>query len=268
MTRNPRREKAMDYEFIKTATLGVIPLFLVLGLFVGHRKFEAPRFWKLYAFGGTLITVALSTGIPIFWGNLLGDFHLFDLSGLGIAGGTISGVFVYELLHYAYHRLAHRSDFLWRLAHQMHHSAESLDAFGAQWLHPVDTAIFTTLSSLVFFPLMGLPIEAGVLGGFFLAFNAMFQHANMKTPRWLGYVIQRPESHSVHHGRHRSNYADLPLIDILFGTFENPAEMERKAGFYNGASTRVLEMLVFRDVSEPKTDAGGDETKGLGLAAA
>ena len=30
---------------------------------------------------------------------------------------------------------------------------------------------------------------------------AMFQHANIRTPRWIGYVVQRPESHAVHHGR-------------------------------------------------------------------
>lgn len=133
----------------------------------------------------------------------------------------------------------------------MHHSAESLDAFGAYWLHPVDTFFFTTLSSLVLFPVLGLTPIAGAIAGAFLVFNAMFQHANLKTPRWLGYVIQRPESHSVHHRRHRANYSDLPLWDILFGTFVNPAEMEETAGFYEGASSRVVEMLVGRDVSRP-----------------
>ena len=81
----------------------------------------------------------------------------------------------------------------------------------------------------------------------------MFQHANIHTPRWLGYVIQRPESHSVHHERgwHRSNYSDLPLWDIVFGTFENPPTFEGEAGFYDGASSRVLPMLFGRDVSRP-----------------
>jgi sterol desaturase/sphingolipid hydroxylase (fatty acid hydroxylase superfamily) len=256
----------MTWEIIQYATLACIPFFLALGLVVKHRTFEAPRFWKLYAFLGTVVTFALSTAITIGWASLLGDHHLFDLSGLGVAGGAVVGILVYELLHYAYHRLAHRSDVLWRMAHQMHHSAESLDAFGANWLHPIDTFFFTTLSSLVFFPLLGLTAEAGVIGAFFLAFNAMFQHANMKTPRWLGYVIQRPESHSVHHGAHRSNYSDLPLWDIVFGTFVNPKEMERKVGFYNGASTRALEMLAMQDVSEPKPDPVGDETMELELA--
>lgn len=71
----------------------------------------------------------------------------------------------------------------------------------------------------------------------------MFQHANIRTPRWLGYLIQRPESHAVHHGRgiHRYNYADLPLWDIIFGTFRNPETATGEVGFYRGG---VLEAVV------------------------
>ena len=52
----------------------------------------------------------------------------------------------------------------------------------------------------------------------------MFQHWNVKTPRWLGYIIQRPESHGLHHelGVHARNYSDFPLWDMLMGTFVNP----------------------------------------------
>jgi sterol desaturase/sphingolipid hydroxylase (fatty acid hydroxylase superfamily) len=64
-------------------------------------------------------------------------------------------------------------------------------------------------------------------------------------------LLQRPESHSLHHARgvHGFNYADLPLWDIVFGTFRNPADAERLQGFYSGASDRVGEMLIFRDVT-------------------
>lgn len=85
------------------------------------------------------------------------------------------------------------------------------------------------------------------------------QHASFRTPRWLGYLIQRPESHSVHHGRgiHRYNYADLPLWDMVFGTFRNPEGFQPKHGFYDGASERIPEMLAFRDVSTPKPPRAG-----------
>jgi len=111
--------------------------------------------------------------------------------------------------------------------------------------------LFTTWAVLVFFPLLGLSPEAGAIVSAFLAFNAAFQHANIRTPRWLGYLVQRPESHGVHHGRgiHRYNYSDLPLWDMLFGTFRNPAARETpvSAGFYRGGSARLGAMLAFRE---------------------
>jgi sterol desaturase/sphingolipid hydroxylase (fatty acid hydroxylase superfamily) len=184
---------------------------------------------------------------------VLPQWSLADGAALGTWGGAAVGVVLYELAHYWYHRAAHRFDWLWRLGHQVHHSAESLDAFGAYYLHPLDAALFTTWAVLVFFPVLGLTPEAGALASAFLAFNAAFQHANIRTPRWLGYLIQRPESHGVHHGRgiHRYNYADLPLWDMVFGTFRNPGRRETpvSAGFYRGASARLGAMLAWRAVT-------------------
>jgi sterol desaturase/sphingolipid hydroxylase (fatty acid hydroxylase superfamily) len=86
-------------------------------------------------------------------------------------------------------------------------------------------------------------------------FLGIFQHTNVKTPHWLGYIIQRPESHTIHHskGIHAFNYSDLPIFDIIFGTFKNPKGYENEAGFYEGASSRIADMLLFRDVSEPSS---------------
>jgi sterol desaturase/sphingolipid hydroxylase (fatty acid hydroxylase superfamily) len=133
----------------------------------------------------------------------------------------------------------------------MHHSAESLDVWGAYYLAPADVIGFVTVQTIVFGPLLGLSTGAVVIGNLFLTFNAVFQHANIRTPHWIGYFIQRPESHGVHHERgvHAYNYADLPLVDMLFGTFRNPRTFEGEVGFYNGASARIGDMLLTRDVS-------------------
>jgi sterol desaturase/sphingolipid hydroxylase (fatty acid hydroxylase superfamily) len=84
-------------------------------------------------------------------------------------------------------------------------------------------------------------------------FFSIFQHGNFHTPRWLGYIVQRPESHSFHHERgvHGRNYSDLPIFDLLFGTFYNPQRFASETGFYDGASKRIADMLRFRDVSVP-----------------
>lgn len=242
-------------EILEWSALGLIPAFLLLDFVIQARRYDKPQGWRLRGFVVSAAIVVFSGEVAAFWGTLLGGFSLFDLSALGTIWGAAFGVLVYEFLHYWYHRLAHEWTWLWRAGHQMHHSAESLDAFGAFYQHPLDAALFTTWSSLTFFPLLGLSVEAGVLATVFLTFNAMFQHANIRTPHWLGYLIQRPESHNIHHGRgiHRYNYADLPVLDMLFGTFRNPRRLEDDAcGFYPGASGRILEMLFGVDVSAPK----------------
>jgi hypothetical protein len=50
---------------------------------------------------------------------------------------------------------------------------------------------------------------------------------------------------------HQHNFSDLPLWDMIFGTFENPATFDGEAGFYDGASRRIGSMLLGRDVTSP-----------------
>jgi len=241
-------------DIIEPLTLALIPGFLLLDFIIQKRRYDKTRHWRLR---GALVTTAIvlfSGEVALFWGNLFGDAHLLDLSGLGL-WGIIPGILVYEFFHYWYHRSAHEWNWLWRAGHQLHHSAESLDAFGANYLHPFDAVMFTTLASLVLFPLLGLSLEAGLVTALFLTFNAMFQHANISTPHWLGYLIQRPESHNIHHGRgiHRYNYSDLPLWDMVFDTFRNPRTLDDvTCGFYKGASSRLIDMLIGKDVSRPR----------------
>ncbi len=234
--------------------LGSLPVFIAWDLGKPSRRFETPRYWRLRAAVATVVTFFVALYAGEAWGNVLGDGSLVNGAALGTWGGALAGILLYELAHYWYHRAAHEVDWLWRAAHQMHHSAESVEAIGASYVHPIDTILFTTWAVLAFFPVLGLTPEAGAIASAFLAFNAAFQHTNIRTPRWLGYIVQRPESHGVHHERgvHAYNYSDLPLWDMAFGTFRNPATWEGEAGFYNGASSRIGEMLIGRDVSEPR----------------
>jgi len=74
------------------------------------------------------------------------------------------------------------------------------------------------------------------------------------TPYWLGFVIQRPESHCVHHqeGLPYYNFGDLPLWDMLFGTFRNPREWNLRCGFAE-KEARLGEMLLGIDVNQAAT---------------
>lgn len=228
----------------------LLPAFLLLDLVVRARGYATPRAWRWRALAVTAGAFWLSLQVGEAWVRLLPEATLLDLSGLGAWWGGLVGILVYELFHYGYHRAAHEWGWLWRASHRMHHAAESLDAFGAWYLHPLDVVAFTSIGTLVGFPLLGLSPEAGALMGAFLAFNAMFQHANLRTPRWVGWFVQRPEAHAVHHARgvHAFNYSDLPLWDVVFGTYRNPARFEGAVGFEHGDSARLGALLLGRSL--------------------
>lgn len=216
---------------------------------------ELPRIrgWRRMGLASFAAYFFASAYLPLLWTDALARFRLFDLTGLGTWGGLAAGLAVFETGLYAWHRALHRSDVLWRVCHQMHHSAERHDTFGAFWFSPFDVAGFALLGSLCLTLVVGLTPQAATATLLVTTFCSAFQHANIRTPRWPGYAIQRPESHSLHHQRgvHAGNYADLPLLDMLFGTFRNPRTFARRQGFHDGASRRVWDMLRWRDVSAP-----------------
>ena len=79
---------------------------------------------------------------------------------------------------------------------------------------------FVIFQSIYLF--LGCSVEAAAWYNLFAATGEYFYHANLKTPRWLRYIIQTPELHSIHHQLdvHRYNFSDLPIWDRLFGTYK------------------------------------------------
>lgn len=70
----------------------------------------------------------------------------------------------------------------------------------------------------------------------------------------MGYFFQRPEMHRIHHkeGVHYNNFSDLPLWDMLFGTYENPkVDPKAPCGFAEERETRFKKMLSFQNVNRP-----------------
>jgi sterol desaturase/sphingolipid hydroxylase (fatty acid hydroxylase superfamily) len=222
------------------------------------RRLPRVKGWGTLGLAAFAIYFMLSSYLPLLWTEQLARFQLFDLSALGTWSGAAVGLVIYEAGVYAWHRAMHRSNWLWRGFHQMHHSAERLDTFGAFWFSPLDMVGWTVLSSLALTLVVGITPEAATLVLLAATFMSVFQHANVRTPRWLGYLTQRPESHSHHHERgvHARNYSDLPVFDLVFGTFHNPRDFAAQQGFYDGASARLGDMLAFRDVSAPADGRG------------
>ncbi|MGZ6125175.1 MAG: sterol desaturase family protein [Myxococcales bacterium] len=222
------------------------------------RRFAPIRRWRLVGTAFMLMMGVLGAVAPLLLNpSFFAAHRLLDLSGLGVAGGAAVGFLVLSFVNYLYHRACHRSGLLWRLFHQLHHSPARMDMAGSALFHPLDGLMYSITPLLVGALLLGLDPRAAALTGFIAVFFGFFQHWNVRTPRWLGYLIQRPESHCVHHeyGVHAWNYSDLPLWDILFGSFRNPAAWEGRAGFDALASRRIGAMLLFEDVNPPQREA-------------
>lgn len=215
------------------------------------RKLPIVRFWRIKGLTFFFTFFYVASYLPIFIDPFLAKYQLFDLSQIGTITGILIGIFIYQLGVYAYHYAMHRFDFLWRTFHQVHHSAERMDSYGAFFHSPLDMIGFTLVGSVTLTLLIGIPPQSIIILLFIINFMGFFQHANIKTPRWIGFIVQRPESHSIHHGRgiHKSNYSDLPLVDMIFGTFQNPKNYQKETGFYDGASSRIKDMFLFRDVT-------------------
>lgn len=173
---------------------------------------------------------------------------------LGLAAGVVVGFLVETFIGYFLHRAFHRVPFLWRWFHQMHHSARRIDTLATVMAHPFDVALGIALGLLVRLGLLGLSPEAALWAGTLSGLAFIFQHVNLPTPRWLGYLILRPEAHCIHHQRHvhAYNYSEFPLWDLLFGTFRNPARWAGEAGFGPERSARLGAMLLGRDVTLPE----------------
>jgi sterol desaturase/sphingolipid hydroxylase (fatty acid hydroxylase superfamily) len=249
-------------------TIGIISFFL---LFLAYdtlrpaREYPEVRGWVVKGITSFALYSALSMTLPFVWDAWLGEHRLIDATSLGTFWGAAVGFLTAQAFMYGWHRLLHRNDLLWRWLHQMHHSAERIDVAGAFYFSPLDTVGWSLLGSLSLVWAVGITPEAAALVSLALTFTAMFTHANIRTPRWLGYFIARPEMHAVHHerGSHSGNYCDLPVIDMIFGTYRNPETFEGVGGFYDGASARIVDMMLGRDVSvQPSNEAPASSRAG------
>jgi sterol desaturase/sphingolipid hydroxylase (fatty acid hydroxylase superfamily) len=179
------------------------------------------------------------------------EWALLDLGiGLGPVAGGVVGYVVSTFVYYWWHRARHSVGVLWRGFHQLHHSPRRIEVVTSFYKHPAEHAGNSLLSAAIAYPLLGLSPQAAGVYTLLSALAEFVYHANVRTPRWLGWFVQRPEMHRIHHehGRHAGNYGDLPVWDMLFGTYRNPATSKGRCGFDDDRERRVGAMLAFRDV--------------------
>jgi sterol desaturase/sphingolipid hydroxylase (fatty acid hydroxylase superfamily) len=243
----------------------VIPLivFAVALVMIACEVVRPGRSWPSVA--GWWLRAALLNGVQVgmvfaaghLWERWMRQHRPWSADALGVTGGALVGYLVITFVYYWWHRWRHESDFLWRWVHQLHHSPQRIEVITSFYKHPFELLANSLLSAAILYLLVGLGPAAASAAVLLTGLAELFYHWNVPTPHWLGYLIQRPESHCVHHqeGLHACNYADLPLWDILFGTFYNPRRWRERAGFGPSREHLLGPMLCGVDVNK-KQPAG------------
>lgn len=186
------------------------------------------------------------------WDTWFQDTSIFHLSNSvnDVTGGFIAYL-VITFVFYWWHRWRHTINVLWLLLHQIHHSPQRIETITSFFKHPVEIVFNSLIIGAVNFIALGLDMKSAGWCLLFTAIGEYFYHMNIKTPHWLGYIFQRPEMHRIHHERskHYNNFSDLPIWDMLFGTFKNPKTMYEQCGFKPEREKKLLDMLIFKNVN-------------------
>ncbi len=232
-----------------------IVVSLALALITVERCRPATRLPKVsswyaraFLFNGVQAAVAFSGSW--LWDSWFAQQHLISLANQPLLLQAGCGYVTITFIYYWWHRARHEVPFLWRHLHQLHHSPARLEVLTSFYKHPGEILTNALLSSATLYLLLGLDARAVGLSVLATGIAELFYHMNIATPRVLGLLFQRPEMHRIHHqrGRHRCNYSDLPIWDMLFGTYANPARVEIETGFPNGNEKRLWPLLTGKEL--------------------
>ena len=216
-------------------------------------KNQCNRRWLILSGAFGVLQMTVSLGVGVYFKEWFLSHALWNLNNElpAIIIGFISFLMT-SFFFYGWHRALHQNAFLWRKIHQLHHSPQRVESLTAFFAHPIDSAFATLLSCLSAYLILGASAEAAAWALLFTGLFNFYIHSDTTSPFWVGYILQRPEMHRIHHkrGYHANNYG-LPIWDILFGTYENTNEYVPEVGFSEENTGRVYDMLKGIDVHEP-----------------
>lgn len=187
----------------------------------------------------------------ITWDEYLSALSLYQTVHWPLWLQIFTGYVLITFIYYWWHRARHEVPILWRCLHQLHHSPARMEVAMSFYKHPVEIIVNGFLSSFILHVLLGVSSQAVVVTVLITGLAELFYHWNVTTPHFLGYFFQRPEMHRVHHktGHHRQNFSDLPIWDMLFGTYYNPRKSPSSVGFKSTTDRDLISMLFWRSRS-------------------
>ena len=231
--------------------LSVFVFCFVLERVIPGWRLPQVRTWPVRVLAINVVQLGVVLLAGVTWERWFAQSSILHLSKhlSPIACGMVA-YFIATFIFYWWHRWRHEHALLWRGFHQIHHSPQRLEVITSFYKHPGEMVVNSIIGSLLVYAFLGLSPEAGGVYTLCTALGEFFYHTNVKTPRWVGFFFQRPEMHRIHHqhGRHKNNYGDITWWDMLFGTYENPAEWRDRCGFDDAKEQQLTSMLAYKDV--------------------
>lgn len=232
--------------------LSVIQLLVFLVFFGLENMFPLRRFPKVQYWNWLWFGLGF---FVMFWMNIMFYFWVYlEFDGLfpigewqPVAQGFFFYIF-YSFGNYWFHRWKHSNYVLWKVLHYLHHSPTHMETRVAFFRHPLETLANTLFLLLVGKLVFGASVEAIAVALIIEGSLETFHHANIRFPnklKWLGYIVQIPVMHLLHHeqGLHRYNYSPF-LWDFVFGTAKIPDTWNKRLGFAN--SHELMKLLLFK----------------------
>ena len=221
--------------------LGLICLEVILSNYLNLSVYKTgDTLGTIGLLSGNIIVSLLIKGSTLAFHFFLYQYKLFDLiSTIPICLHWVLTFIFIDFIYYFYHRISHRSRFLWAV-HMSHHSSEEMNfavAFRQAWLGPVSKIPF-----FMVLPLIGFDPIIVAVAGVLSTLWGIFGHTQIvKKLGPIEWIFVTPSHHRVHHGSNETyidkNYGNFLIIwDKFFGTFE--AETEKvKYGLVKNVNT-------------------------------
>lgn len=262
-------DKAIDWRPMREQFLPSILLILSSLLFFTlervrpGRELPHSRGWYLRAVLINLAQLMIVTIAGVSWNRFFREYSILkmELTSLPAVNGLFFW-FIGTFVFYWWHRLRHQNGW-WQIFHQLHHSPARIEVLTSFYKHPTEIITNSVLIGFIIYCVFGGSGEDGAWYALYAATGEYFYHANLKTPKWFGYVIQRPEHHSIHHQLdvHNYNFADLTWWDRLFGTFKDTDDFSQACGFPKNNEQKFIEILTFRDVYSDSDEPSDSASK-------
>ena len=189
---------------------------------------------------GNILMVFAVKGLTLALHFYLYQFRLIDLASIiPLWAMWILTFILIDLVFYIYHRISHRSRFLWAI-HMSHHSSEEMNfavSFRQAWLGPISKIPF-----FILLPLIGLDPTIIAVAGVISTLWGIFGHTQVIGKLGpIEWIFNTPSHHRVHHGANEEyidkNYGNLFIIwDRIFGTFE-PERANVRYGLVKNVNT-------------------------------